>query len=173
MTRFTRIPGVALCVTLLGCVHVGPVTSVAELADDHGRVYVSSTRYDDGTIHRAVVERVSADEGKCERSDIIRFKYDKAGMLTKRVHEQRECGVVLFEIVDERQPSTHQMITTIYRDVNRDGRFDEEQNLGPRTLGVPRAPPTSIVLAFGGDSLEDISPPSCETASVGKTTRGR
>lgn len=168
MTSFTRIPGAALCVTLLGCVHVGPVTAVAELADANSRVYVSSVRYDDGTIRRAVVERVSTDDGECERSDVTRFKYDKAGMLTKRVHEQRECGVVIFEIVDEREPGTHQMTTTTYRDVNRDGRFDEQHDIGPRTLGVPHAPPTSVVLAFGGDSLEDILPPSCETAWVGQ-----
>lgn len=173
MTSFTRIPGVALCVALLGCVHVGPVTAVAELADAHSRVYVSSVRYDDGTIHRAVVERVSTDDGRCERSDIIRFNYDEAGRLTKRIHEQRECGVVIFEIVDKLEPGTDQMSTTTYRDVNRDGRFDEEHDIGPRTLGVPHAPPTSVVLAFGGDSLEDLLPPSCETASVGKPSQRR
>lgn len=173
MTSFTRIPGVALCVTLLGCVHVGPVTAVAELADAHSRVYVSSVRYDDGTIHRAVVERVSTDDGRCERSDITRFEYDRAGMLTERIHEQRECGVVLFEIVDEVKPGTHQMITTTYRDLNRDGRFDEQHDLGPRTLSIPHAPPTSVVLAFGGDSIEDLSPSDCETASIVTTTPPR
>lgn len=150
-SRKVAAVGYVLAVALWSsaCTHVGPLTELPLLASADSQVFVSSTRYEDGAIRRAVVERVFLLTDNCERIEVTRYDYTRDGTLIQRRFEQRRCGNVDLAIVDRFDPSSRTLTTVALRDEDHDGAFDAEQEFSSFEIDGLHAKDLEVLFAAG------------------------
>ena len=126
LIRLATLAAVALVGT--GCTHFANVTEVP--GEDGVPTYVSSRAWEDGTPRTVVTERVYAQPDEpCDRLEVRREFYDRAGLLAERVSDVETCGVVLSRVVEQFDLDAARLTRIVQRDTDRDGAFDSERRL--------------------------------------------